>query len=501
MKRINLRWIGLALGAVVLLLLTASALWPGLSAHLMAYATPSISPLHNFLAAMTTEPSGATMTLATAALAVPFASRASRLSAKLEAVTAQMRGIHEAAGDEPLTAEQSAQWEKLKGERETLTTALGQVASQAEFERTAPAVASAAGNGAPVIAVGKNRAEDAPWPNLGAFLMAVKAADANHIVDPRLTAAASGMGEQIAPDGGYAIPLEFAQGIEKNMWEMGNILSRVSQRPIDGNSMTFQVINETSRADGSRRGGVLGYWVDEGTAPTASQIKLARIELKLRKLGCVGYMTDELTQDAPALQAELTSAFAEELTFKAEDAIINGLGHTHPLGILNAPCLISQAKETNQAATSIVTTNLSKMWARLPARSQLDAVWLINVDCQQALDELALPVGTAALQPRFINYGPTGILQIKGRDVIPVEYCQTLGTPGDIILCDLSQYRVIRKATGVQQDSSIHVRFLQDETTFRALYRIDGQPLPRSAITPKNGAVTLSPFIDLAVRA
>ena len=428
--------------------------------------------------------------------------RLDKLQAQRAAKVAEMAAIHAAAGDAPLTEEQTKQFDALKAEKKKLDVAIDQVIEMAEFERTAPAVASAPGNGGvPRLEVGAPRETKAPWSTFGAFLMAVKAAEANHIVDPRLMAAASGMGEQIAPDGGYAIPMEYAEGIEKLMWGTGTLLSRVSQRPIDGNAMSFNVINETSRVDGSRRGGVQGYWVDEGTAPTASQVKLAKIELKLRKVAAIGYMTDELTQDAPALQAELTEGFAEELTFKVEDAIVNGLGHTMPLGIINAPCLVSQAKETNQAATSIVTMNLSKMWSRLPARSQLNAIWLINVDCQPALDELALPVGTGGLQPRFINYGPTGILQIKGRDVIPVEYCQTLGTAGDIYLCDLSQYRVIRKAAGVQQDSSIHVRFLQDETTFRALYRVDGQPLPRAPITPFKGSSTLSPFVNLAIRS
>jgi len=427
--------------------------------------------------------------------------RLEKLQAQRAEKVAAMSAIHTAAGDAPLSDEQSKQWEALKAEKAKLDAAIAQASEQLELERVAPAVTVANGNGTPRVEVGAPRETKAPWPSFGAFLQGVKNADANHIVDPRLMAAASGMGEQIAPDGGYAIPMEYAQGIEKLMWETGVILSRVSQRPIDGNAMSFNVIAETSRADGSRRGGVLGYWVDEGTAPTASQVKLAKIEMRLRKVGCIGYMTDELTQDAPALQAELTQAFAEELQFKVEDAIVNGLGHTMPLGIMQAPCLVPVAKETNQAAATIVTTNLSKMWARLTPRSQLSAVWLINVDCQPQLDELALAVGTGGLQPRFINYGPTGILQIKGRDVIPVEYCQTVGTPGDIILADFSQYRVIRKNTGIQQDSSIHVRFLQDETTFRALYRVDGQPLPRAAVTPLRGAGTLSPFIDLAVRA
>lgn len=497
------RSIGSAIGPVIALLLMASVLFPDLSAQLMAYATPSVSPLHNFLAALT-EPSGASgVAMAIGVLAAPFTTRADKLAAKLQAVKAQMAALHEAAGGEPFSAEGDAKWKELVAERDRYTASHTQVLEQIEFERTAPAVTSVAGNGTGVV-VGKDRAGDQPWAEsggLGAFLIAVKRAAQGRGTDPRLMAAASGMGEAIGPDGGFAVPIEYGEGIEKQMWDTGAILSRVSQRPISGNAMTFNVLNEASRVDGSRRGGVLGYWLDEGDAPTKSAIKLAKVEMKLRKVGAIGYISDELSEDAPALEAELREAFAEELQFRTEDAIVNGLGATHPLGFLQAPCLVTVAKETNQAAATIKTTNLSKMWSRLPARSKANAAWFINVDAEPQLDELTIPAGTAAVEPRFVSYGPEGLLRIKGRPVIPVEYCATVGTVGDICLVDLSQYRLIRKASGVRQDSSMHVRFLNDEQTFRAIYRVDGQPLPRAAITPFKGSNTLSPFVALATRS
>src|SRR3989304_2386235 len=119
-------------------------------------------------------------------------------------------------------------------------------------------------------------------------------------------------------------------------------------------------------------------------------------------------MTGELAEEAPALQAELTEGFAEELMFKVEDAVIEGDGSNKPFGVLNAPCLVTVAKETGQAAASIVTTNLSKMWARMPARSKANSAWFINVDCEPQLDELTIPAGTAAVEPRFVTYGPDG---------------------------------------------------------------------------------------------
>lgn len=333
---------------------------------------------------------------------------------------------------------------------------------------------------------------------LGEFAIATMHA-ASGVVDPRLMAAATGMGSAVNSDGGFAVPLEVAAGIEYDMFAAGDLLSRVDARTISGDAIAYNVINETSRADGSRQGGVLGYWVDQGTAPNASQTKLARVEMKLRKVGALGYMTDELVADAAALGGELQNLFANELVFQVEDAITEGTGAGQPLGYTKAVCLVSVAKETNQAAASINVTNLSKMWSRLPARSQKNAVWLINTDCNPQLDELALQVGTAALPPRFVTYD-SGIMTIKGRPVVTVEYNATIGTQGDIVLADLSQYRLIRKS-GVDQASSIHVLFTSGQQTFRAFYRCDGQAMPRAAITPYKGTATLSPFVVLATRS
>jgi len=335
---------------------------------------------------------------------------------------------------------------------------------------------------------------------LGEFAIAVRMATTGRGMDPRLMAAATGMGESIPSEGGFAVPPEIAPGIERLMFAGGEILSRVDVRTVGGNSMTYNVIDETSRADGSRQGGILGYWVDEGTAPTASKFKLAQMEMKLRKVGALSYMTDELLEDAPALGAELEQSFVSELVFQVENKIVRGTGGKVPLGWMNAPCLVSIAKETNQAAATINVTNISKMWARLPARSKATAVWLINVDCEPQLDELALAVGTGGLQPRFVNYGPSGILTMKGRPVIAVEYAETIGTKGDIVLVDLSQYRLIRKG-GIEQARSMHVKFIEGEETFRAFYRVDGQPVPRAAITPFKGTDKISPFVSLDTRA
>jgi hypothetical protein len=48
---------------------------------------------------------------------------------------------------------------------------------------------------------------------------------------------------------------------------------------------------------------------------------------------------------------------------------------------------------------------------------------------------------------------------------------------------------------------SIHVQFLYDESIFRFVLRLDGQPERASALTPYKGSDTLSHFVALQTRS
>ena len=113
---------------------------------------------------------------------------------------------------------------------------------------------------------------------------------------------------------------------------------------------------------------------------------------------------------------------------------------------------------------------------------------------------MSLAVGTSGVSV----YQPAGgvsrapFSSLCGRPVIPIEQCKTLGTTGDIYLADLSGYAMITKAA--QAAWSAHIRFVFDERVFRLTFRIDGQPVLASAITPANSTDTLSHFIKLDSR-
>jgi HK97 family phage major capsid protein len=129
-------------------------------------------------------------------------------------------------------------------------------------------------------------------------------------------------------------------------------------------------------------------------------------------------------------------------------------------------------------------------------------VWFHNQDIEPQLFQFGIQVGvggsTIYMPPGGLSANPYGTL--FGRPLVAIEQAPTLGTVGDIVLADMNQYLLVDKG-GVQSAVSVHVAFLTDETVLRFTYRVAGQPLWHSALTPFQGTNTLSPFVSLATRA
>ena len=238
-----------------------------------------------------------------------------------------------------------------------------------------------------------------PWKSFGEYLKAVHQAGSSQgmKVDPRLKA--TGLSESISSDGGFLVTNDFSADLLQRTYDAGLIAGRTRRVPISANAngLTINAIDETSRATGSRFGGVQAYWLNEGGTKTASDPKFRQIELKLNKLVGLSYATDELLADAAALESVIRDSFAQEFAWQVDNAIIRGTGAGQPLGILNAASIVSVGKEAGQAATTLVYENVLKMWSRMWAPSRANAVWLINQDVEPQLWTMDLAVGTGGL--------------------------------------------------------------------------------------------------------
>ena len=373
-----------------------------------------------------------------------------------------------------------------------------------EFKKASPATTKA---GIPAVVRDPN---DRPYKSIGENLQDIRAFQAGKGMTPRMEAVkseykAAGMSEFISSDGGFSLQPDFSIALLDKVYNppgSGSLLADVTRQPVTGNGFRAVVVDETTRVS-SRRGGFIGYWGGEGLPITSSKPQFRRVGSDLEKVFAMTYMTDELLSDAPALGSWVMREGANEIRFQVEDKIVNGTGAGVPLGMLNAPATISQAKETGQASASVVTENVTKMWARMPAYLMGGAKWYINQELLPQLVTLSIAVGLGGqVVPVSIYQPPTvagGFGTLFGRPVQPIEYCSAVGTVGDIILANMGEYFTIDNG-GIQAASSIHVNFTTDETALRFTYRVNGFPFWNAPMTPYKGTNTLSPFITLAAR-
>ena len=332
------------------------------------------------------------------------------------------------------------------------------------------------------------------------------------VLDPRLErlAAATTYGsEGTGADGGFAVPPDFRSAIMEKVLGEESLLPFCDQVPTSSNVFTMPVDETTPW---QTTGGIQAYWDGEAQAATQSKPALEERTVKLNKVRALVPVTEELLEDAPAMDAYLRRKAPSKIAFKVSLALLQGTGTGQPLGVLNSTALVTVSKETSQIADSIVANNIVKMWARLYSPCRGNARWFINQDIEPFLNTMSMPgrdnTGTAVTAWGFPVYTPAGGLSVgpyatlMGRPVIPTQACETLGDLGDIVLADMSMYlALIKSGVNPRVETSMHLWFDQDLMAFKFVLRIGGIPWWGSSISPRDGSNTLSCFVALEARA
>lgn len=337
------------------------------------------------------------------------------------------------------------------------------------------------------------------FKDVGDYLSAVIGSCRTKDYDPRFKAAPSVYGQElVGTDGGFAVPPDFLNQIMTDQLGEESLLGRCNIIKVNGNSITVPT-DETTPWQST--GGIQAYWTPEAAAMTQSKPQLKQATLQLNKLTILVPMTDELLTDATALTSYLPGKVNQNLDYKLGDAIFRGLGSGIPLGFLNSGTLVTVAKESSQSAASVIVQNVANMLARRVNPGSKGWVWFINPDVVPQL--LTMTLGNV---PAFLPFnapvtGATGspiLGYLFGIPVMVTQHANTLGTVGDIVLTDLSQYLAAVKTTGVDAQASIHLWFDQDITAFRFVFRMAGQPWRSTPVAPQFGTNNLSSFIALA---
>jgi HK97 family phage major capsid protein len=307
--------------------------------------------------------------------------------------------------------------------------------------------------------------------------------------------------ERVPAEGGLLVPEEFRSQLMQLALESSVVRPRATVIPMASPRLHVPMVDETSHAS-SIFGGVIVYRTEEGAELTESAASFASVKLDVTKQTALAHVPNELIRDWGAFGAFMDQTLPAAIAFFEDVDFISGNGAGAPLGALNSgnTAIIACAAETGQTATTIVWENILHMYQRMLPSSLSRAVWVAAPNTFFELATMALSVGTGGSAVWITDGTGAPVLTLLGRPVILTEKAPaTLGTRGDISFVDFGMYLVGDYQT-MSVDSSEHVKFTSDKTTYRVIQRNDGRPWLQSALTPRYGGETLSAFVQLATR-
>jgi len=432
------------------------------------------------------------------------------------------------AQTESLLAEGStATTEQIEAHTLAVTSARKKVSAiQAamEIQRTAAPVTSTASNS---IEVNPRSAQDPKrgFRSLGEFAIAAKnfqgARSGRFMgrVDPRIqvvaseterflaqekaelaqfgysSAAPGNLHQEGHSEDGLNVPPDFRNEIWKPALQVDDLVSLFPPQTTSSAVVEFAA-DETTPWGAA---GIHAYWPGEGKQIPSSKLATQPRQCRLHKLAVLAFQTNEIEMDAPLLTSRLETLAPMAIGWELGEALYRGTGAGKPLGWENSSAIVTQAKESGQAATTLTAGNVASMAARVIAGPGANLVWLLNRDVIPAL--VTLRVGN---EPSWIGRdkglqdAPNGLL--LSDPLFFTEHANTLGAVGDVTLVNTNGYVFFIHSSGTRYDSSLHLYFDYDISAYRWVVRVGGMPYLENPVSPAKGSNTRSYFVNLQAR-
>jgi hypothetical protein len=239
--------------------------------------------------------------------------------------------------------------------------------------------------------------------------------------------------------------------------------------------------------------------VGEGSTKPTREPSFGQRLLTMYKYAAITEFGDEMLGDdfTGMLPGEVTTAVGGQILNKMnEDITIDGTGTNEPLGALNGAntALIKVVRTTANTFTAADAFSMYEKHTLGP-----NSAWFVS---RRVLSKLfALQTTNNTMVTWISNLRDKPQMLLLGLPVIVSDIMPTLGVEGDVSLVNGDFYAMgLRQALTVE--SSIHVKFVQDVTTYRFVARGGGIPLPTGTYAYKvnasgNKVDEHSPFVVL----
>jgi HK97 family phage major capsid protein len=303
------------------------------------------------------------------------------------------------------------------------------------------------------------------------------------------------MVESVGASGGFLVPTEFQATLQAVMGETSIVRPRATIIRMNRRAIQLPVLDQTGTTSGIPHwfGGMQFYWHEEAAEKTVTTASFRQVELVAHKL--IGYTraSDELLDDSAISLADFLSGpmgMAGGIAWMEDYAFYQGTGAGQPLGVINAGATIV---EPRLVAGTISYDDLCDMMEDfLPTGN---GMWTITQSAMSEIIQLNGPAGNPSYvwQPNARDGIPGFIF---GFPVVWSEKVPLIGNQGDVVLADWKYYLIgDRQATTVESTQYDYWRY--DQTSWRAVHRVDGQPWLSVPLTYQDGTTQVSPFVIL----
>lgn len=158
------------------------------------------------------------------------------------------------------------------------------------------------------------------------------------------------MSESVGTAGGYLVPDVFVPDLIRLVEQYGAARSVLRATPMTRDSITIP----------RRTGGLMAYYVGEGTAPTANDLSFDLINLVAKKLAVLTYHSSELDEDSAIDVGNLISIeIAQAFAMQEDQAVFSGDGTSTYGGIRG---ILTKFRDVIEAAGGTWTTDAHRLY-------------------------------------------------------------------------------------------------------------------------------------------
>jgi len=329
--------------------------------------------------------------------------------------------------------------------------------------------------------------------SLGNFLLCVHKNNVKRLTEVYGSTKAA-LAEESGATGGYLVPDEYIPEVLSVAAETAVVRPRAYKQPMEGRSLQIPYLSQSSQPSSGETnffGGVSFVWTEEAGTKTETEPTFKMMTLTAHELSGYTLASNQLlAHSAVGLEALLKRLFGQAIGWTEDYEFFNGNGVGKPLGIFNSPALIGVTRSTD---AHFSFADVGSMLSRFLPTSWGKGVWVMH---PTVIPDLMDMRNTGNYPMWVLNIQGALGTSLMGMPIVFSEKVGTLASDHSVLLADFSYY-VIGQSGGLAIDSSIHYKFVNNQTTWRVTEMIDGQPWLDGPIYLQNASTTVSPFVAL----